>query len=1279
MAEEVEIEDQVLEEEAPETVLELGDSPDPRFEELGLNEFESLLMADESQLIDSEPPEFVEEGEEEEEEFPEPEPSGIGAYGLQALGGVMDTIHNLGDMILEGAQEESPELAKAVKRINTTSEHLVFNFKGLDNLYDPEKPPLYFMEANEWNKKHSEGKITHWPTTKKSDDTGQQLTRSLTNVISGLIPAARIVKGVKAGSVAMGIVKKAPSSKVVKGLQKFADITSVGTIGSVFSFKPYEPRMSDSMAGFVADTPFEVTQPFFEWMQSSDDNSEAEERFKIALESTLMDATLVGAYSTFVKVFKRERKLLKAEAAGATPDELQAINDIEINSINSGEVLDVIHPPSRTPIKEQAKAQVTEIRKIANDAEDFVKAGDVDNKAGQVVLEASTLSEQGITNVVKNIARAMASGEEVGASATMALTGRDPLINLDIIDDVGVKNIINAISNEIDREAILLGKVMTDAHGNQLRVGQTGTKTFKQAEKEGLSYANYIRRASGLHKESLKNLADTLSIPEKQLFTLMQADRLMADQIGSRTLGWQMVLEDLTRQFHNSLRGKDFDDEFVQLLAEKHIATITKLHEAFSEIPRGMARGLAFRRIKMKKEYLNKNGRMKNDAELSEFEVIKRNKFLKKQLHGRGMNRQVLQSIEEIMGVATNPRGRAKALKKALEGKARGGKALQEVYRGMLLANLKSMTTNLLGNMMETMLIPTAKTIGHIATFNAKGVKEEIGFVFNMLMSTKRATLAGFDALIHERNLLDPLRTKAETPSGDAIRGFYMQMDKAVDAGYWHPHNWVALVVNSFGKIGRGSLRVLGAQDEFFKMLTYNGKAMSKITKAMPDNLSRAQKKTFIKKNLDHFYDDAGEAVDRDLIEYSRRATFQESLEKGHMNDFHQMVDRNPMTWGLVFPFVRTPANLVSRFIQRTPVANFVLSKRTRAMWNSGDKDQVAEVIGNTIMGVGLYSAALSYSMSGNITGSGPVDREKNQLWRAAGFKPFHIKIGDTWIKYDRLEPSAMPFLYVATLHENLYRFREDPDSLEDAVGLFIATTAKTLTDRTWLRGVKSFMDGVEGSIHNNDSGQFFATSMAKNFVPAIIAQVHRLSGIAEEDTGAFAFRQAITWQERMMAKLPPMEGYDAIKHNWLTGKPMMLPTGSDFGLDMHHEEPNKYMRELLRFGQTIQPVSKKMGQIELSADQYSRLNELTGKTEMEGRTLMESIEALMDSPEYDFDEDRAYHPDFPSPQTKAVKGLINAYKEKARYDLLEEDDALFDDWQNQEAEKAQVGGGLLG
>lgn len=113
-----------------------------------------------------------------------------------------------------------------------------------------------------------------------------------------------------------------------------------------------------------------------------------------------------------------------------------------------------------------------------------------------------------------------------------------------------------------------------------------------------------------------------------------------------------------------------------------------------------------------------------------------------------------------------------------------------------------------------------------------------------------------------------------------------------------------------------------------------------------------------------------------------------------------------------------------------------------------------------------------------------------------------------------------MPFLYIATLHENLYRFREDPDSLEDAIGLFIACTAKTMVDRTWLRGVKALMDGVDSAIHNENPSDI-PVSIAKNFIPAIPAQVHRLSGIAEEESGAYTFRQALTWQEKMMAKLP--------------------------------------------------------------------------------------------------------------------------------------------------------------
>ena len=134
MAEQLEIEEQpdnifekaiLPDEETPDITVELETAPDPRLEEQGLSEFESLLMADESRLIESETPEY---SEEEEEEIPEPEPSGIGAYGLQALGGVRDTIQKLGDMLLEGPDDMNPGVAEASDKIKTNSDHLLFNF-----------------------------------------------------------------------------------------------------------------------------------------------------------------------------------------------------------------------------------------------------------------------------------------------------------------------------------------------------------------------------------------------------------------------------------------------------------------------------------------------------------------------------------------------------------------------------------------------------------------------------------------------------------------------------------------------------------------------------------------------------------------------------------------------------------------------------------------------------------------------------------------------------------------------------------------------------------------------------------------------------------------------------------------------------------------------------------------------------------------------------------------------------------------------------------------------
>jgi hypothetical protein len=1207
------------------------------------------------------------------------QPGSLEDYGLQALGGVADTISNMGEMAYIPEAHEA--INEVVESYNIDSDKLVFNFKGFKN-YDPSKPSIFFMSDEEWDKLHAEDKVSFMPAINKSSSTGAGILRSVSNIASALFPASKLLNLKALGA------PSATSSTAVKVAQKFGGFTAVGTLGSVFAFKPYEPRLANSMVDFVKDTPFEVTQPFFEWMQSDDSNSALEERFLIALESVILDGLIVTTalpavklFSTTAKAFKRERKLIKAEAGGALPEELQVINDMEVASIKTGDISDMIYPPSFTPLKVKSRETIAKLKESSSDGQNIITVGALDDTTNKTVVEAVSLSTEGVNNAVKALAKAAAAGENVGASASMVASNRQPIINLKMVQSTGVKNVVNALANEIDREARALGKVLIDDQGRVIKnVSQNTKKSFKQTRKDALPYAKWIQRRTSFEETNFVALRDRLNTTDKELFKIMQTDIMMADQIGSRTLAWQMVLDDLTEQVYTSLKGRDLSDVFVQDQATEMLKVVNELWNAFSEIPRGTARALASRRIMMDKKYLKrgKNNTQipKSDADLTRAEVVARNIFLQKQMKNGGMNKEMLATIEGVMGLAPSALERSRALNKAMTTGFKSRKAMLEMYRGLLLTNLKTITTNFVGNSMETLMIPLARTIGHMTTANLGGVKEELGFLINTVMSLKKATRGSLDSLIHERNLLDPLRTKAESFNSDQIRGFYMQMDKVSSAGYWHPQNWVPLLVNTTGKVGRASLRVLGAQDEFFKLLNYNGKAISKITKVMPEGLSRAEKKEFVSRHLSMFYDDAGKAVDTELLEYSRRAVFQEDLEKGMINSLHKMVNATP-EMGLFFPFLRTPANLVSRALQRTPVANF-MSERTKRMWRSGNKDERAEVIGNTIIGTGIFATALGYSMEGKITGRGPIDPVKNKLWRAAGFKPFHIKVGETWQRYDRLEPLMLPFMYVSSLHENLYRYNNRPEDLMDAIGVFLAVSARTLVDMTFVRGLKGFMDGFDTIQSNNDaSGVEYLLGFVKNAIPAGINQAHRRSGLADEESGAYSYREAISWQDKMMSKLPPSEGYDAIRHNWLTGKPMLLPSGSDYGMDSTKEEPSKYMEELLRFGPNIEGVSKKIGEAELSSEQYAELTRLTGSTKLNGLTMMEQIERVMDSPAYDFDDTRIYHPEFKSEQQLAIDDVISTYKEEARFKLLKEDKTLKDEWNRLNTEKAKVGLGI--
>jgi len=61
--------------------------------------------------------------------------------------------------------------------------------------------------------------------------------------------------------------------------------------------------------------------------------------------------------------------------------------------------------------------------------------------------------------------------------------------------------------------------------------------------------------------------------------------------------------------------------------------------------------------------------------------------------------------------------------------------------------------------------------------------------------------------------------------------------------------------------------------------------------------------------------------------------------------------------------------------------------------------------VSKALIGTGMGTAVYQAALDGRITGSAPTDPKKTRLLLADGWKPYSIRIGDTYYSYKRLDP----------------------------------------------------------------------------------------------------------------------------------------------------------------------------------------------------------------------------------------------------------------------------------
>lgn len=494
--------------------------------------------------------------------------------------------------------------------------------------------------------------------------------------------------------------------------------------------------------------------------------------------------------------------------------------------------------------------------------------------------------------------------------------------------------------------------------------------------------------------------------------------------------------------------------------------------------------------------------------------------------------------------------------------------------------------------------------------------------------------------------------------------------------------------------------RVLMSTDEFFKQLNYRAHVRAQALQAarqagITDTKQIAER---VESSLRGSFAGGGNqgALNPNALEYARVATFTNPLEEGTIGaKLQQAVIKHP-TLRMIFPFVRTPVNLLKWTWHRTPgLAN--LSAEFRQEMQAGGA-RAAAAQGQIALGGALYATAAMATAAGHVTGRGPSNPALRKEWLNAGNKPYSFRIPgtDVWVPYFRADPVLTPVGLAAdavTLGgETAAKLTGEVDIAKaerklqgaseptDPMAAFLATTADlyhaagnlsaedwtnasaavfasilaNVSSKTFLRSATDFADAV-GS---GDPGKFrrFAGSMATSFVPNFLT-----------NEGDPYYREARGVVDELLKQTPWSEHVEPSRN--LLGEPVLRApetVGSPFNpFTPQAGKTDPLLTQLLDLGRAIPMPSSKIGTIDLGdrsrwgennshQSPYDRMLELLAHPQGGMPSLRDALTGIVNSPGYKTATDGTVA-EPGGTRFRMVMGIIEAYRQVAEAQMLQE------------------------
>lgn len=306
---------------------------------------------------------------------------------------------------------------------------------------------------------------------------------------------------------------------------------------------------------------------------------------------------------------------------------------------------------------------------------------------------------------------------------------------------------------------------------------------------------------------------------------------------------------------------------------------------------------------------------------------------------------------------------------------------------------------------------------------------------------------------------------------------------------------------------------------------------------------------------------------------------------------------------GTMIPFVKTPWNILKEGVTYVPALPFAFRPKY-SVGGTPVKMSNDELIPRQILGLGMFAGLMTMYASGRATGA-PRDGDEAQSWRDQGISPFSIKIGDTWIPYQRIEPIATAFGLAADLKRALDEYSSDPNPDKKFYGDLITDVMIGLKYHILS---KSFMEGfslvLEGVTDLTRVDERIANQLLRPLTPAIVNEAARLYDPLE--------RQATTPLEKLQQRIPGLREQLPPEYG-LYGGPRQtnkVQAFTGFGI-ISESERSPLQVELSKLNYTNGRVGKKIKGLDMSNEQIARYRQLSAER------VTPALEALIKTPSW--------------------------------------------------------------